>query len=131
MNKHSPLPFYVATKPEMDVDEIVQTGARSFSMTGGYTGNDEYDREMGVFAIVNGEPETIAQPYNEADARYIVLACNHFEELKEVVEYFVQLIEDGIESNVIKTTSDGCFTQAKSLLSRIEEAEKENPHGKN
>ena len=90
MSKHTATPWFVGMMPEADVDEVVQTGARSFSMTGGYTGNEEYDRDMGVYAVVDGEPETIANPWKEADARLIALACNHFEEMLDMLKVFAQ-----------------------------------------
>jgi hypothetical protein len=35
---------------------------------GGCVGPDVYDRESGVFAIIDGEPETLATPWKESDA---------------------------------------------------------------
>lgn len=65
-------PWYVSTRPEIDIDETVQTGAHSFSHTGGYTGRDEYDHEGGVFFVnENSEPETLVTPWDKSLAKFI------------------------------------------------------------
>jgi len=67
--KPTPGPWMVAYKPEYD-GERDGTG----SWIGGATGAVEYDRDTGVFAVIDGEPETIAAPWDEADARLIAAA---------------------------------------------------------
>ncbi len=84
--KHTPLPWFKSMRPEVDVDEVIQTGKHSVSMTGGYTGNDEYDRDGGIYAVIDGEPETIVQPWKEADADFIFTACNSHYKLLEALE---------------------------------------------
>ena len=44
-------------------------------------------------------------------------------EMYAIIDYFVQLVEDGIETDVIKFTEDGCFSQAKALLAKIDGGE--------
>jgi hypothetical protein len=90
--KHTPGPWRVAYIPEVDADEIIQTGARSYAMNGGYTGKDEYDREMGVYTIIDDEPETIAQPWDEADALLIAAAPELLEALKATRGWWIHSI---------------------------------------
>lgn len=56
---------------------------------------------------------------SESDARLISCAP----ELLEALKYFVQLIEDGIDTTIIRQTSDGAFTQAQELIARIQGGE--------
>jgi hypothetical protein len=67
--QYTPGPWYVAMRPEYDVDYI--TADR---IVGGPTGHDEYDSELGVYAVIDDEPETLARPWKEADARLIAAA---------------------------------------------------------
>ena len=48
----------------------------------GEYGPDVYDSEVGVFAVIDGEPETVAQPYLEADACLIAAAPRMLEVLE-------------------------------------------------
>ena len=45
-----------------------------------------YDCDGGVFAVVDDEPETIARPFYEADARLIAAAPDLLEALERLVE---------------------------------------------
>ena len=100
-------PWVKGTCPDYDVDEIIQTGSRSFSMTGGYAG-EQYDHDRGVFVMVeyresDGTPgcyeDTIAIPEKEQDADFIAEARQDIpyllslidrarDTLKEIDEYF-------------------------------------------
>lgn len=68
---HTPGPWYVSYKP--DADEA------------GLTGEDVYCQDGGVFAVVDEETETIAQPQNEDDARLIAAAPDLLEALANLV----------------------------------------------
>ena len=57
---HTPGPWFVSTEPDRDED--------------GSVGPNVYDCDGGVFAVMEGEPETIAQPWREADAHLIAAA---------------------------------------------------------
>ena len=57
---HTPGPWYVSLTPDRDEE--------------GWVGPEVYDRDLGVFAFLDGEPETIAQPWSEADAHLIASA---------------------------------------------------------
>ena len=69
---HTPGPWYVSMKPDWDED--------------GWIGVDVYDCDGGVFAVVDDEPETIARPFCEADARLIAAAPEMLEALERLVE---------------------------------------------
>ena len=56
----TPGPWFVSMRPDQDEE--------------GWTGPAVYDRVGGVFAVVDEEPETIACPFREADARLIAAA---------------------------------------------------------
>ena len=56
----TPGPWFVSLTPDRDEE--------------GWVGPEVYDRDLGVFAVLDGEPETIAQPWSEADARLIAAA---------------------------------------------------------
>ena len=58
---HTPGPWFVGSSPDMDGES-------------GEYGPAVYDSEVGVFAVIDGEPETVAQPYLEADACLIAAA---------------------------------------------------------
>ena len=45
-----------------------------------------YDCDGGVFAVVDDEPETIARPFYEADARLIAAAPEMLEALERILE---------------------------------------------
>ena len=45
-----------------------------------------YDCDGGVFAVVDDEPETIARPFYEADARLIAAAPEMLEALQRILE---------------------------------------------
>ena len=66
---HTPGPWFVSMKPDWDED--------------GGMGPAVYDCDGGVFAVVDDEPETIARPFYEADARLIAAAP----EMLEVLEW--------------------------------------------
>jgi len=87
-------PWVKGTCPDYDVDEIIQTGSRSFSMTGGYAG-EQYDHDRGVFVMVeyresDGTPncyeDTIAIPEKEQDADFIA-------EARQDIPYLLSLID--------------------------------------
>ena len=69
---HTPGPWYVSLTPDRDEE--------------GWVGPEVYDRDLGVFAVLDGEPETIAQPWSEADARLIAAAPEMLEALERLVE---------------------------------------------
>ena len=66
--------------------------------------------------------ENIAVIYKKENAAFIVKACNLHDELVEALEYFVELIENDIDTKIIKLTSDGALAQATALLSKIKGA---------
>ena len=68
----TPGPWFVSMKPDWDED--------------GGMGPDVYDCDGGVFAFVDDEPETIARPFCEADARLIAAAPEMLEALERLVE---------------------------------------------
>ena len=70
---HTPGPWFVGFSPDMDGES-------------GEYGPGVYDSEAGVFAVIDGEPETVAQPYLEADARLIAAAPEMLEALEAMVE---------------------------------------------
>ena len=69
---HTPGPWFVSMKPDWDED--------------GGMGPAVYDCDGGVFAVVDDEPETIARPFCEADARLIAAAPELLEALERLVE---------------------------------------------
>ena len=69
---HTPGPWFVSMKPDWDED--------------GGMGPDVYDCDGGVFAVVDDEPETIARPFCEADARLIAAAPEMLEALEHLVK---------------------------------------------
>ena len=69
---HTPGPWFVSMKPDWDED--------------GWIGVDVYDCDGGVFAVVDDEPETIARPFCEADARLIAAAPEMLEALERILE---------------------------------------------
>ena len=52
----------------------------------GWMGVGVYDCDGGVYAVVDDEPETIARPFCEADARLIAAAPEMLEALERLVE---------------------------------------------
>jgi len=68
---HTPGPWFVGFSPDMDGES-------------GEYGPDVYDSEVGVFAVIDGEPETVAQPYLEANARLIAAAPEMLEALERI-----------------------------------------------
>jgi len=84
-----------------------------------------YEAKMGdqqglIISEVTGE--NIAVTYKKENAAFIVKACNLHDELVEALEYFVELIENDIDTKIIKLTSDGALAQATALLSKIKGA---------
>jgi len=82
--QHTPGPWHVATKPEYDGEYITADRA-----VGGPTGHDEYDSELGVYAVIDGEPESLARPWLEADARLIAAAPD----LLEAARYALNMLD--------------------------------------
>ena len=72
MMTHTPGPWFVSMKPDWDED--------------GWMGVGVYDCDGGVYAVVDDEPETIARPFCEADARLIAAAPEMLEALERLVE---------------------------------------------
>jgi hypothetical protein len=78
MGAHSPLPWVVMMRPEVDGERLGDG-----SVVGGPTGRDEYDAGLGVCSLADlreaaegeGEPYSVCRPC-EADARLIVRAVN-------------------------------------------------------
>ena len=70
---HTPGPWFVGFSPDIDGES-------------GEYGPDVYDSEVGVFAVIDGEPETVAQPYLEADACLIAAAPEMLAILEELRE---------------------------------------------
>ena len=70
----TPGPWFVSMKPDWDED--------------GGMGPAVYDCDGGVFAVVDDEPETIARPFYEADARLIAAAPEMLEVLEWLLEEF-------------------------------------------
>lgn len=66
---HTPGPWFVGFSPDIDGES-------------GEYGPDVYDSEVGVFAVIDGKPETVAQPYLEADACLIAAAPRMLEVLE-------------------------------------------------
>lgn len=96
MRQHTPTPWHVGMRPEYDADYI--TADR---MVGGPTGRDEYDRDAGVFAVddnlENDPVYVICQPYDEADARFIVRACNAHDDLLALAQEVAKEYEDAAD----------------------------------
>lgn len=59
--EHTPGPYYVGMRPDID------------SETGTY-GPDVYDKDAGVFAVIDGEPEVLATPWLESDTWLLAAA---------------------------------------------------------
>lgn len=76
---YTPGPWYVATKQDCDEDGCYDKGV--------------YDREIGVFAVIDGEPETIATPWLEADARLIAAAPDMKDEIDRLKAEKADLLE--------------------------------------
>ena len=70
---HTPGPWFMSMKPDWDEE-------------GGMGPDAVYDCDGGVFAVVDDEPETIARPFYEADARLIAAAPEMLEALERLVE---------------------------------------------
>ena len=100
---HTPGPWFVGSSPSIDMDE-----------ESGEYGPDVYDSEVGVFAVIDGEPETVAQPYLEADACLIAAAPDMLavlEELRESASYWSEYdvplgIVERIESAIRKARGE-------------------------
>ena len=98
---HTPGPWFVGFSPDMDGES-------------GEYGPDVYDSEVGVFAVIDGEPETVAQPYLEANARLIAAAPELLavlEELRESASYWSEYdvplgIVERIESAITKARGE-------------------------
>ena len=69
---HTPGPWFVSMEPDQDED--------------GWMGVGVYDCDGGVYAVVDDEPETIARPFCEANARLIAAAPEMLEALERLVE---------------------------------------------
>jgi hypothetical protein len=71
--KHTPGPWLVATRPEIDGERLPDGTGYCV-----HTGRTEYDRDLGVVAAADWnqdyEPESLARPYLEADAHLIAAA---------------------------------------------------------
>lgn len=70
---HTPGPYFVAMKE--DGDEL-----------DGPNGETIYDREGGVFAIVDDEPETLAQPWKLEDALLFSAAPDMLQLCRDVLD---------------------------------------------
>ncbi|SMG27852.1 hypothetical protein SAMN06275492_11277 [Dethiosulfovibrio salsuginis] len=68
---HTPGPWEVATKQDCDEE--------------GCCGESVYDRECGVFAVIEGDLATVATPWLESDARLIAAAPELLEALEEII----------------------------------------------
>ena len=87
---HTPGPWFVSMKPDWDED--------------GWMGVGVYDCDGGVFAVVDDEPETIARPFCEADARLIAAAPEMLEALERLVEAAVpQMVEPDLALEFART----------------------------
>jgi hypothetical protein len=81
--------WLVGKEPEVEGDEDYPG-----HMSGGYTGRDVYDRDLGVYVIAafdhdgetDYEPETICQPWHETDAELIAAACNNYPAALDEIE---------------------------------------------
>jgi hypothetical protein len=79
----------VGMKPEVDGEQDYPG-----HWVGGYTGRDEYDRDMGVYVLAafdDGnmtayEPEVICTPWDESDARLIAEAHNNYPAALDEIE---------------------------------------------
>ena len=97
---HTPGPWFVSMKPDWDED--------------GWMGVGVYDCDGGVYAVVDDEPETIARPFCEADARLIAAAPEMLavlEELRESASYWSEYdvpvgIVERIESAIRKARGE-------------------------
>ena len=77
----TPGPWFVSMKPDWDED--------------GGMGPAVYDCDGGVFAVVDDEPETIARPFYEADARLMAASPELLEVLVWLAEEFDRRELDG------------------------------------
>ena len=81
---HTPGPWFVGSSPDMDGES-------------GEYGPAVYDSEVGVFAVIDGEPETVAQPYLEADACLIAAAPEMLEALEAIMGFVLSRRRTGIK----------------------------------
>ena len=81
---HTPGPWFVGFSPDIDGES-------------GEYGPDVYDSEVGVFAVIDGEPETVAQPYLEADACLIAAAPEMLEALEAIMGFVLSRRRTGIK----------------------------------
>ena len=102
MSKHTPGPWRI-----MSEDGVMSGNYRGIEAGRGYL-DKQTNTGFNVTAWMS-----------ESDARLISCAP----EMYAIIDYFVQLVEDGIETDVIKFTEDGCFSQAKALLAKIDGGE--------
>ena len=108
--KHTPGPWYASYEPEVDCDEMIQTGAHSYAFSGGYSEEDFFTGE--IFAVEDGEPVTICTVERERDAELIAAAPEMLEMLLELQEcagywseYDVPLgIAEKLDSVIAKAT---------------------------
>ena len=84
----TPGPWYVSLTPDRDEE--------------GWVGPEVYDRDLGVFAVLDGEPETIAQPWSEADARLIAAAPD----LLAATEAWVAAMKGWLDGNPPKSPEE-------------------------
>ena len=85
---HTPGPWFVSMKPDWDED--------------GGMGPAIYDCDGGVFAVVDDEPETIARPFYEADARLIAAAPD----LLAATEAWVAAMKGWLDGNPPKSPEE-------------------------
>jgi antitoxin component HigA of HigAB toxin-antitoxin module len=112
----------VGMKPEVDGEQDYPG-----HWVGGYTGRDEYDRDMGVYVLAafdDGnmtayEPEAICTPWDESDARLIAEAHNNYPAALDEIERLRAELTDARE---MLTEQEGL---ARAAEERIEDLEAE------
>jgi hypothetical protein len=111
----------VGMKPEVDGEQDYPG-----HWVGGYTGRDEYDRDMGVYVLAafdDGnmtayEPEVICTPWDESDARLIVEARNNYPAALDEIERLRAELTDARE---LLTEQEGLAKAAEERIEALEE----------
>jgi hypothetical protein len=119
--------WFVAKNPEIEMDW--EYGDRP---VGGYTGRDIYDRDIGVYCRMaidvddrtEVEYETIAAPWNEADAECIAEAHNNYPAALDEIEQLQAVVLDQQKKNaalleVCKTILDEAENHLHTAIAKV------------
>jgi hypothetical protein len=110
----------VGMKPEVDGEQDYPG-----HWVGGYTGRDEYDRDMGVYVLAafdDGnmtayEPEVICTPWDESDARLIAEAHNNYPAALDEIERLTAELTDARE---LLAEQEGLARAAEERIEALE-----------